>query len=292
MKWEDLTSPEFDEAIEKSKGVCLLPIGCLERHGEHLVVGCDSYVVNFLANLAAEKEYAVVFPTGFWMGEVIPNHSNDRDILEKKQLRGYISLNPHTLLTVLEELCDEIYRNGFNKILIVNGHGGNNSLLNFFARSMLYKKRDYAVTFAYDGTGYHADQYYEAILNNKERFDYLTEEDFKTLERFAQTDFGGGHGHFKEVAHNYAVSESNVRPEKFHQEGTSIHRFDHITQKGISFGGAWAANFPKAYSGFAPIGCTQTIGRAFAELDSDCLAERIRVLKEDTECLKVARRED
>ena len=118
MKWEDLTSVEFDEAIEKSEGVCLLPLGCLERHGEHLAVGCDGYAANHIANLAAEKEYAVVFPAGHWLGEVMPNHSNDPEAMQKKQLRGYISIKPHTLLTVLEELCDEIHRNGFNKILI------------------------------------------------------------------------------------------------------------------------------------------------------------------------------
>ena len=88
MKWEDLTSVEFDEAIEKSEGVCIMPIGCLERHGEHIVVGCDSYTVNYLANLAAENEYAVVFPTGFWLGEVVPNHSNDAEMLKDPELNG------------------------------------------------------------------------------------------------------------------------------------------------------------------------------------------------------------
>ena len=119
LGYDKIYSSSFDEAIEKAEGVCLLPLGCLERHGEHLVVGCDGYAANHVANLAAEKEYAVVFPAGFWLGEVVPNHSNDPELLKKKQLRGYISINPHTLLTVLEELCDEIHRNGFNKILII-----------------------------------------------------------------------------------------------------------------------------------------------------------------------------
>ena len=292
MKWENLTSLEFDEAIEKSEGVCLLPLGCLERHGEHLVSGCDSYNVNHVANLAAEKEYAVVFPAGFWLGEVVPNHSNDPELLKKKQLRGYISINPHTLLTVLEELCDEIHRNGFNKILIINGHGGNNPMLNYFVRGMLYKKRDYMVATVFIDSGKTSREYYETILNDRERFDYVTEADLEVLKRFAETDFGGGHGDFREVAACYAQSEKYVRPEKFYQEGKSIHRMDHLTSKGINFGGSWAADFPKAYSGYSSTGCTQTIGRAFCEINASCIAEKIRIIKDDTECLKIARRED
>ncbi len=292
MKWEDLTSVEFDEAIEKSKGTCLLPLGCLERHGEHLVTGCDSYAVNHIVNLAAEKEYAVVFPAGFWLGEVIPNHSNDRDMLKNKHLRGYISINPHTLLTILEELCEEIYRNGFDKILIVSGHGGNSALLNLFVRSMLYKKRDFAVAWTFIDSGYTEEQYYETILNDRKRFDYVTDEDLLVLKRFAETGFGGGHADFREVASLSAIDEKYVRAEKLSTDGLSIQRFDHITQNGINFGGAWMGNFPDAYSGFASSGCTKTIGKAFCEIHSEVLKNKIKVFKDDTECLKIARRED
>jgi creatinine amidohydrolase len=292
MHWEDLTSPEFDEAIEKSEGVCLLPIGCLEKHGEHLVVGCDGYAASHVASLAAEKEYAVVFPTGHWLGEVIPNHSNDRDLLKKKQLRGYISIKPQTLLTVLEELCDEIHRNGFNKILIVNSHGGNTALLNLFARSILYTKRDYCVLWTNINSVGNGDAFYEKISSQRERFNYLTEEDFKTLERFSETGFGGGHAAFPEVAYCYGKDPKLVRPEKFYQEAQSIHRMDHITSKAINFGGSWMADNPKAFGGYAPLGCTEAIGKAYCEIVSDNLAEKIRAVKADTECLKIARRED
>ncbi len=292
MKWEDLTSPEFDEAIEKSKGVCIIPLGCLEKHGEHICVGCDGYSASYISCLAAEKEPAVVFPAGHWLGEVIPNHSNDASLLQKNQLRGYISIKPKTLLTVLEELCDEIHRNGFNKILIVNGHGGNRAMLDLFTRSMLYTKRDYAVMWTNLNTVGDGNAFYDKIIADKERFSYLTEEDLNTLKRFSETGFGGGHADFSEVAFCYGQNKKFVRPEKFHQEGICIHRFDHITQKHISFGGAWMADHPQAFSGFAPIGCTETIGRAFCEIVADNLIEKIKVVKEDNEALKVAKRED
>ena len=46
MKWEYLREEEFDGAIEKSGGLCVLPIGCVEKHGQHLPVGCDSIMAS------------------------------------------------------------------------------------------------------------------------------------------------------------------------------------------------------------------------------------------------------
>ncbi len=36
VKWEELTAADFRDAIQLSKGVCLLPFGILEKHGPHL----------------------------------------------------------------------------------------------------------------------------------------------------------------------------------------------------------------------------------------------------------------
>ena len=38
MKWEDLTDIEFKEALKTTKGVAIIPIGCLEKHGYHLYI--------------------------------------------------------------------------------------------------------------------------------------------------------------------------------------------------------------------------------------------------------------
>ena len=46
---------------------------------------------------------------------------------------------------LLQETVDEIARNGVKKIVLVNGHGGNNSFLPFFCQSQLARRRDYAV---------------------------------------------------------------------------------------------------------------------------------------------------
>ena len=63
MLWEKLREEEFEKAIEDSKGVCILPIGCLEKHGQHLPVGTDTIIAADVCAKAAEIEPAVVFPT-------------------------------------------------------------------------------------------------------------------------------------------------------------------------------------------------------------------------------------
>ncbi|HEX8895087.1 MAG TPA: creatininase family protein, partial [Terriglobales bacterium] len=40
-KWEELTAPDFVQAIHQSQGVCLLPFGIIEKHGPHLPLGTD-----------------------------------------------------------------------------------------------------------------------------------------------------------------------------------------------------------------------------------------------------------
>ena len=48
MLWEDLRCEQFEEAVRISKGVCVVPIGCLEKHGQHLPSGTDSLNIRVL----------------------------------------------------------------------------------------------------------------------------------------------------------------------------------------------------------------------------------------------------
>src|SRR5260221_6609426 len=62
VKWEELTAADFRDAIQLSKGACLLPFGILEKHGPHLPLGTDLLNVRHASLQAAQHEYAVVFP--------------------------------------------------------------------------------------------------------------------------------------------------------------------------------------------------------------------------------------
>ena len=56
---------------------------------------------------------------------------------------------------MLQETTDEMARNGCKKILIVNGHGGNDSLLPYFCQTQLDKPHDYVVYFFDERTPQH-----------------------------------------------------------------------------------------------------------------------------------------
>jgi hypothetical protein len=101
MRWEFLREEEFPSAIEKAGGLCVIPIGCLEMHGEHLPVGTDSLKAHALAVLAAEKTGAVVFPTAMWFGDVMGAHKIERPW--EKHRAGYITLSPELLMQILKE---------------------------------------------------------------------------------------------------------------------------------------------------------------------------------------------
>src|SRR5579884_1392606 len=134
VHWEELTAPDFVKAIERAQGTCVLPFGIIEKHGPHLPLGTDLLDVRYAALHAAEREYAVVFPE-YYFGQ----------IFEARHQPGTVAYSSHLQLELLQETTDEMARNGCKKIVIVNGHGGNEHLLPFFAQSQLEKPHDYVV---------------------------------------------------------------------------------------------------------------------------------------------------
>ena len=133
-KWEELTAGDFREAITKSQGACVLPFGILEKHGPHLPLGTDLLNVRYVVEQAAQQEYVVIFPQ-YFAGQ----------IFEARHEPGTIAYSSELQLRLLQETTDEMARNGCKKVVIVNGHGGNEHLLPYFAQSQLEKPHDYVV---------------------------------------------------------------------------------------------------------------------------------------------------
>jgi len=134
VKWEELTAEDFRQAIQQSKGTCLLPFGILEKHGPHLPLGTDLLNVRYATLHAAEQEFAVVFPE-YYFGQ----------IFEAKHEPGTVAYSVELQLKLLQETTDEMARNGCKKIVIVNGHGGNEHLLPYFAQAQMANPKDYVV---------------------------------------------------------------------------------------------------------------------------------------------------
>ncbi len=134
FRFEELTTPDYIKAVEKSSKTCILPIGVFEKHGPHLPLGTDLYIAREYALRAAAKEYTVVFPWYYFS-----------QINEAKHQPGTIAYSPELIWKILQETLNELARNGFDKIIIVNGHGGNNAFLNFFGMAQLSERRSYSL---------------------------------------------------------------------------------------------------------------------------------------------------
>jgi creatinine amidohydrolase len=155
-RWDELTASDWPAALNKSEKTCILPFGILEKHGPHSPLGTDLIHVREWAARATKQEYAVVFPDYFY-----------GQINEARQQPGTFSLPSHLIFELLETTCDEIARNGFTKIVILNGHGGNPEFIQFFMQSFLNKRHNYVVYF-YKPEG---DQAYSKEFNRLHKSD-------------------------------------------------------------------------------------------------------------------------
>ena len=157
---EHLTWPEAREAAERD-AVVLIPVGATEQHGHHLPLGTDTLNVAFIAKRAARAAGAIMVPA-LAVG-VSQNH---------RAFPGTLSLTPRTLISVLTEIVDGLYANGFKRFIFVNGHGGNNATIDVAAIELRSKYPDLVVgntyaaaltsPLAYDisdsGIVYHAEE--------------------------------------------------------------------------------------------------------------------------------------
>jgi creatinine amidohydrolase len=109
------------EAADRGRAgaLCVLPVGSLEQHGEHLPVGTDSLLVETVCLRAAARARAdvVVAPT-LWTG-LSPHHV---------RLGVTVTLEPELLLELTRQIL-RCLRTWFGEVVIVNGHGGNRGWL-------------------------------------------------------------------------------------------------------------------------------------------------------------------
>jgi creatinine amidohydrolase len=248
VHWEELTASDFREGIHRSLGTCLLPFGILEKHGPHLPLGTDLLDVRYAAVHAAEQEYAVVFPE-YYFGQ----------IAEARHEPGTMAYSRTLQLSLLQETTDEMARNGCKKVLIVNGHGGNDSLLPYFAQTQLDKPHDYVV--------------------------YVFDE---------RTPQQGGPARKTKIDMHAGESETSKmmisHPELVHQDRASNESgADQARQKvpqGVYTGIWWYTRFPNHYSGDGSV-ATKELGEFQMKWWIDSVVKAIQAVKGDDVSLKL-----
>jgi creatinine amidohydrolase len=248
-KWEELTAEDFVKALQSSSNVCLLPFGIIEKHGPSGPLGTDLINVRAATLQAVKQQYAIVFPE-YYFGQ----------IAEARHQPGTVAYRSDLQLALLQATTDEMARNGCSKVLIVNGHGGNTALLQYFAQLQLDAKKDYVV-YIYGGAGPRSNEPIPAAAApSKPGVD--------------------GHAGEEEIAGIMANAPGLAHPERAGSEsGADQKRL--ALPPGLSTGIWWYASFPNHYAGDAA-GATATRGAALRDLRADGIAKAIGFVKADT----------
>ena len=249
VQWESLTSGDFVKAIQQSQGTCILPFGILEKHGQQLPLGTDLLNVRYVAINAAHKEFAVVFPE-YYFGQ----------IFEARHEPGTIAYSANLQLELLQATTDEMARNGCKKVIIANGHGGNEYLLPYFAQAQLQTPHDYVV--------------YVFGLPDLDR-----------AGRPAMKSPHDMHAGEAETSHTMIAAPDTVHLDRANAEsGADLHRLN--LPRSLYTGIWWYARFPNHYAGNGAA-ANKELGEFDMETWTDELVTAIRAVKTDTESLKL-----
>ena len=244
-KWEELTAADFVKALQQARATCALPFGILEKHGPAGVLGTDLINVRFSTLKATKDEYVIVFPE-YYVGQ----------IFEAKHQPGTIAYSTHLQLEMLQETVAEMARNGCQKIAIVNGHGGNNALIQYFAQIQLESPKDYVV---YSVGALGAPQGTAAAAPSRPGVD--------------------GHAGEGEVSNLMASRPELAHPERSSTEsGADLNRLE--LPEGVYTGIWWYAKFPNHYQGDST-NATAARGQATTDAVATRIANALRAIKRD-----------
>jgi creatinine amidohydrolase len=253
-RWDELTASDWPKAQERSAYTCILPIGILEKHGPHVPLGSDLIMAREWSARAAKQEYAVVFPD-FFYGQ----------IYEAKHQPGTFALPSRLVWELLDATVEEIARNGFKKIVIVNGHGGNPQLLRYFVQSQLERRRDYVV--------YFFDPAWDAKAE---------EEKFKPLRKTdPSVDMHAGETETSVLL--YLRPDLVQMPRAAAESGADENR---LALPDLYAAIWWYARFPNHYAGEGAKG-SRELGQALTEHRVATLVKALRVVKADDKTLKI-----
>jgi len=131
VEWARMTAPELKEKAEAG-ALVVLPVASLEQHGPHLPTMVDTRLATEVsvraARILARTEPVVVLPCQ-WMG--LSEHHFP--------FGGTISLDYATFHNVLRSICRSLRADGFRRLFIVNGHGGNTEPLAVSVRELAHE---------------------------------------------------------------------------------------------------------------------------------------------------------
>ena len=108
----ELTGWELMRRVRDGHDIALLPVGSMEMHGPQLPLGCDTYIAEAVCRLAAPQMRATVFDTISYTWPGMTKYSSPT-----------ISMTMDMETRYTRMVCDELARNGFRRLYVVQFHG-------------------------------------------------------------------------------------------------------------------------------------------------------------------------
>ena len=133
---QQMTWPEVRDALQEVK-LAIIPVGSHEQHGPHLAMSVDIAGAELFALKLAEKTHPLCLLTPPLSFGISIHHL---------PFPGTLTLQPETFERVLLDVAASLHAHGIRRILVVNGHGGNQHVLNTASVKM---RQDLGVRMAY-----------------------------------------------------------------------------------------------------------------------------------------------
>ncbi|MEM9439423.1 MAG: creatininase family protein [Pseudomonadota bacterium] len=115
--WSDLRWPELKE-LATPETIVIVPVASIEQHGPHLPVITDTMLAREVAKCAAEiviEKTPVLVTECIWTG--LSEHH--------MKIGGTFTLDLTTFLAVIRGVVQSLHRQGFERVFLMNAHGGN-----------------------------------------------------------------------------------------------------------------------------------------------------------------------
>ncbi len=125
----------YDEpfSVFEKPDLVIVPIGSVERHGNHLPLGTDTIIAQAISELTAkklaERGKVVALMPPIWYGYT----------WSLRHMDGTVSVDPKVLTSFIEEIIVTMANPRFSRILFINGHGGNKEVLEIAIKEALIR---------------------------------------------------------------------------------------------------------------------------------------------------------
>lgn len=150
MKFAELSAPKLN-AVDRENTLVILPIAATEQHGPHLPTGTDTFICTAIAEELERRhsESILLLPT-YWLG-ASAHHL---------RFGATLTAELNTYIKTLYQIAGPLLKDGHRRLMLLNGHGGNNDPLRIALRQLQLEHPASLLA----GAPYWADS--EALLNS------------------------------------------------------------------------------------------------------------------------------